>query len=50
MTNRYSFINRKTGKRANLKHVRTRDDARAIKWATGFRVAIYDKVRGEVVR
>lgn len=50
MTNRYSFISRKSGKRANIKAVRTREAARQIKAARSFTVSIFDNVTQQVVR
>lgn len=50
MKNRYSFITRKSGKRANIKGVSTRQIAREIKAGLGFKVAIFDNVRQQVVR
>lgn len=47
---RYSFITKKSGKKANIKHVSNRQDAREIKAARGFKVDIYDHWRGEVIR
>ena len=50
MANRYTFITRKSGKRANIRGVNTRQLAREIKAANSFRLAIYDNVRNQVVR
>lgn len=50
MTKRYTFINRKTGKKANIKAVGTRDQARHIKWVHNFRVSIFDNLNSKVVR
>lgn len=50
MTKRYTFITRKSGKRANIRGVNTRQLAREIKAANSFRVSIFDNVRQTVVR
>lgn len=50
MTKRYTFVTRKSGKKANIRGVNTRQLAREIKAAHSFRVAIFDNVRGQVVR
>lgn len=50
MTNRYSFINRKTGKKYNTKSVSTREDARWVKYMLDYKVSIYDNVKQQVIR
>lgn len=50
MTKRYSFINRKTGKTANIKAVASRAAARAVKREKSFTVAIWDNVNQSFVR
>lgn len=47
---RYTFITRKSGKRANIRGVKTRQEAREIKAARSFKVAIFDNVTQQVVR
>lgn len=47
---RYTFITRKSGKRANIKGVATRKAARQIKVERSFKVAIFDNVTQQVVR
>lgn len=50
MSNRYSFVWRKSGKPANIKGVSTRDRARQIKRMKRFSVAIWDNVNSSFVR
>lgn len=50
MTKRYSFITRSTGNKANIRPVATREQARAVKQAKNFRVAIWDNLNSTVVR
>lgn len=50
MSNRYYFITRKSGKRANIKAVSSRAAARQVKAARNFTVSIYDRVTSQVVR
>lgn len=47
---RYTFITRKSGKKANIRGVATRQEAREIKAANGFRHAIFDNLNGVIVR
>jgi hypothetical protein len=47
---RYSFITRSTGNPARIRGAETRQQAREIKAANGFRLAIFDNVTGQVVR
>lgn len=48
--NRYTFITRKSGKKANIRSVKTRQEAREIKAARDFKVAIFDQITSKVVR
>lgn len=50
MSNRYTFINRKSGKKANIRGVATRQEAREIKAARNFTIAIFDQLNSKVVR
>lgn len=50
MSNRYSFIYRKSGKTANIKPVATRAQARAVKRRMSYTVAIWDNVNQSFVR
>jgi len=50
MSNRYSFVWRKSGKPANLKAVSSRDAARQVKRKKNFSVAIWDNLSGSFVR
>lgn len=47
---RYTFITRKSGKKANIRGVATRQEAREIKAANGFRHAIFDNLNQRVIR
>ena len=50
MTKRYSFINRKTGKKAKMPSASTRENARLIKQIYNFKVSIFDNVKQQVIR
>lgn len=50
MAKRYTFITRKSGKKANIRGVATRQEAREIKAANGFRHAIFDNLNQRVIR
>lgn len=50
MSNRYSFIYRKSGKTANIKPVASREEARNVKRRKSFSVAIWDNLNQTFVR
>ena len=50
MAKRYTFITRKSGKKANIRGVATRQEAREIKAARHFSVAIFDNLNMKEVR
>lgn len=50
MAKRYTFITRKSGKKANIRGVATRAEARRIKADRSFSIAIYDNLVGAVIR
>ena len=47
---RYSFVTKSTKNKANIRAVATREEARAIKAARNFKVAIWDNVNSQFVR
>ena len=50
MAKRYTFITRKSGKKANIRGVASRAEARRVKAQRSFAVAIFDNLNQKVVR